>query len=159
VIVALAAAGCIGQTPEDRERDAVVDVGRHGPTHNPGAPCLLCHDFALAGTVYRRATDDTGLAGVTVTMTDDAGHVFAATSNSTGNFYVTTGGGGTAPVTGRDGAVSIPWDVVYPVHVELRSGTTRKPMRNVIHQWGSCSECHKPDPGATSAGRVFLEAP
>lgn len=154
----LAMTACLGQTPDDKARSAVVDVGPHGPTHNPGSPCLLCHDFAIAGTIYRRAGDEAGLAGVTVSMTDDAGHAFTAESNQTGNFYVTTGGGGGGAVLDGEGHTSIPWDVVYPVRVEISDMGATKKMRSVIHQWGSCAECHAPDKGATSAGRVFLEA-
>ncbi|HTJ42260.1 MAG TPA: hypothetical protein VL463_09220 [Kofleriaceae bacterium] len=129
---------CIGQTPEDQERDAVVSIGPHGPEHNPGSPCLLCHDFGLAGTIYRRAADENGVAGVTVTMTDATGRVFTEVSNATGNFYTND-----APT--------------YPVHVEISMGGVKQPMRNVVHQWGSCAECHRPDAGASSAGRIFLE--
>ena len=138
IAAACALVACIGQTPEDRERAAVVSIGDKGPEHNPGSPCLLCHGFGMAGTIYRRAADETGLAGVTVKMTDADGRVFTEVSNATGNFIV------------RDA-------VTYPVHVEISASGARKPMRNVIHQWGSCAECHTPDKGASSAGRIFLE--
>jgi hypothetical protein len=155
-LVLIVLAGCIGQTPDDQEKNSIVMTGRRGPTHNPGTPCLLCHDFAMAGTIYQRATDENGTPGVVVTMTDDANHTFQATSNETGNFYVTTGGG---PSTDESGHTTIPWDLVYPVHVTIEQGSKTKTMRSVIHQWGSCGECHKPDKGATSAGRIYLESP
>ena len=152
-------AGCIGQTPDDRARNAVVSVGRHGPTHNPGSPCLLCHGFALAGTIYQRATDENGLSGATLTMNDDAGHMFTAVSNATGNFYVNVDTSLSAPSIGREGEVVVPWSIVYPVHVEVTAAGGTKKMRNVIHQWGSCAACHTADPGAASNGRVFVEDP
>jgi hypothetical protein len=156
-IVLVVLGACIGQTPDDRARDAVVSVGRHGPTHNPGSPCLLCHDFALAGTIYQRATDDNGVVGATVTMTDAAGRSFSAVSNETGNFYVTVDSSLSEPQPTDQGEVRVPWSVIYPVHVEVTAGGATKKMRNAIHQWGSCASCHTPDPGATSNGRVYVE--
>ena len=152
-------AACIGQTPDDRARSAVVSVGHHGPTHNPGSPCLLCHGFALAGTIYQRATDENGLAGATITMTDDAGHMFTAVSNQTGNFYVNVDTSLTEAQPTDQGQVIVPWQIVYPVRVEVTAAAGTKKMRNVIHQWGSCAACHTADPGATSNGRVFVEDP
>jgi hypothetical protein len=162
VRAALAAAlltACIGQTPDDRARDEVVSSGHHGPTHNPGSQCLLCHDFALAGTIYRRAADESGLAGATVTITDSTGHSFSAVSNSTGNFYVNVDSGVSGAITGREGEARVPWAIAWPVHVEVAAGGATKKMRNEIHQWGSCARCHTPDPGATSNGRIYLEMP
>jgi hypothetical protein len=111
-ILALALGACIGQTPEDMERNQVVSEGHKGPTHNPGSPCLLCHGFALAGTIYLHATDTQGVGGVTVTMTDAAMHTFAAQSNSAGNFFVNVDTSLAAPAAGQEGEVRIPWDVV-----------------------------------------------
>jgi hypothetical protein len=139
-ILVLALGACIGQTPEDKERNGVVSVGRKGPTHNPGSPCLLCHDFTLAGTIYLHASDTSGVAGVRITMTDATGHLFGAVSNATGNFFVTE-------------------NIVFPVNVEISNGTSTKKMRNHIGQWGSCAECHSPPAGATSNGRIFVEDP
>jgi hypothetical protein len=136
-------AGCLGQTPQDVEADSLPDDGREGPTHRPGQPCLLCHGFAVAGTVYRYATDTRGLSGVEVELSDDAGHSATAITNSTGNF-----------IFERD-----PWTPLYPLHVTLRLGGVEKQMRNVVHREGSCGECHKPDKGAASPGRIFLEDP
>jgi hypothetical protein len=158
-VLALALAACIGETPEDRERSQVPSIGEKGPTHNPGSPCLLCHDFALAGTIYLHATDADGISGVPVTMSDADGHMFTALSNRTGNVYVNVDPGLAAPAPGREGEVIIPWPVVFPVNVEVGgAGATRK-MRNRINRWGSCAECHTPTAGASSNGRIFVEGP
>jgi hypothetical protein len=158
VIVALGIAACIGSTPEDRERDALSGGGK-GPTHRPGEPCRLCHDFELAGTVYRRAADTRGLAGATVKVTDAAGHAFSASTNSVGTFYATIDGSLAAPEAAEEGRVLLPWSLTYPLHVSVAKGAVEKKMRSVIHREGSCGECHKPERGPASAGRIFLEAP
>ena len=159
ILAALALGACIGQTPEDQQRNAVPSVGEKGPTHNPGSPCLLCHGFALAGTIYRRAIDTDGIAGVTVKMTDADQHAFSAISNATGNFFVNVDTGLAAPSEGREGEVIVPWPITFPVNVEVSSGGATKKMRNHIGQWGSCAECHTATPGAASNGRIFVEAP
>jgi hypothetical protein len=158
VLLLAAAPACIGSTPEDRERDA-LSGGGGGPTHRPGEPCLLCHDFELAGTVYRRATDARGLSGAKVTVTDAAGHSFVATTNSAGTFLATVDGSVGAPTGTGDGRVELPWSLVYPLRVGVAAGGTERKMRNVIHREASCGECHKPVKGAASAGRIFVEAP
>jgi hypothetical protein len=45
------------------------------------------------------------------------------------------------------------------VNVKIANAGSTKQMRNHIGQWGSCAECHKPTPGATSNGRIFVEDP
>lgn len=158
ILIALGA--CLGKTPEDHERDAVVEIGHHGPLHNPGSACLLCHGFSLGGTIYRRATDTEGLGGVTIAFTDAAGHQFQTVSNSAGNFWVQVETSLAAPSPGESpGQVGVPWDVEFPVLVEVIANGKTVKMRNQIGQWGSCAECHTPDPGARSNGRIYVEAP
>jgi hypothetical protein len=147
---------CIGSTPQDQERDALAGGGG-GPEHRPGEPCLLCHDFALAGTVYQRATDGDGVSGALVSVTDDVGHTFTAKTNQVGTFYATVDGASTSPTLGREGHVTIPWSLVFPLRVSVSRNGVEKKMRSFIHREAGCGECHKPAKGASSAGRIFLE--
>ena len=59
-----------------------------GPLMSPGQNCLACHGFTAAGTVYGSATagSGSGLAGVTVELTDANQAVVTLTSNAAGNF-------------------------------------------------------------------------
>jgi hypothetical protein len=155
--LALLASACIGETPDDRERAALAGGGG-GPTHRPGEPCLLCHDFALAGTVYQRATDTAGVAGAQVSVTDDRGHAFTATTNQVGTFYVTVDGATSSPTARGEGHLTIPWSLAFPLRVSVARGGLTKKMRSFIHREAGCGECHKPAKGAASAGRIFVEA-
>ena len=104
--------------------------------HNPGEEI-----FAVAGTVYRRASDTTGLGGVEVTVIDARGQEFTVRSNSAGNFYV------------RDGRSKLE----FPLAVELTYEGTTQIMRSVIWREGSCAACHGNDEGTDSIGRIYVE--
>ncbi|MCA9609911.1 MAG: hypothetical protein KC619_30150 [Myxococcales bacterium] len=148
--VALLASGCIGSTPEDRERDALPDDGlEEGPLHRAGQPCLLCHSssggegphFVVAGTVY--GTDGvTGRGGVRVTLTDVTGDVWELLTNEAGNFMIDE----------RE------WSPVFPLSVDLSDGTHQIGMRSPISREGSCAHCHRAELSATSAGPVEVGA-
>ena len=131
-----------------------------GPLHRPGQPCTVCHDgalgdppgFTIAGTVYQRPSDTTGLVNVTVNMLDKAGSCFSTTTNAAGNFYVT----------------SRQWTPTYPIVRTTAGGSgTCAPcaagaggrcvqMFSEIGWSGSCSSCHTQTSGPSSPGRVTL---
>jgi len=142
----------------DPAADALGPSDRpNGPEHRAGQPCLLCHDFAIAGTVYLHADDGTGLRGATVAMVDAAGHSFDASTNDVGNFYVTVSSSTPAPSQGSNGELRIPWDPVFPVHVKVSFGGQEQTMRTPIGRDGSCAGCHLAQVSATSVGRVWAE--
>lgn len=156
-LVAVLGLGCLGSTPEDAERDALGDTdhrygGEPGPQHRPGQPCLLCHGFQLAGTVYRFADDRAGVAGAQVHVTDGLGRSFTATTNSSGNFLVTRG-----DEEEEDGELGLPYELAYPLEVSIEHDTITRPMRSRIWREGSCAHCHGPEVGEGSAGRIVLE--
>lgn len=69
VTALLAATSCLGTPPEEAERNALPrDDGEGGGTHRPGQPCLLCHGFEVAGTVFEFADDTRGISGVRVAL-------------------------------------------------------------------------------------------
>jgi hypothetical protein len=147
----LAAGGC----SLDPRRDELGSSDRgNGPLHRAGQPCLVCHSFALAGTVYRHADDADGLSGASVDVTDGAGHQFSALTNEVGNFYVevragSSGGGG------RRGGTNIPWELVFPLQLKVHLGSVEKTMRTPAQRAGSCAECHS-EASAESVAKVFL---
>jgi hypothetical protein len=59
--------------------------------HNTGQDCMSgCHDqhgFTLSGTLYTSATNNTGFAGATISITDNNGAKLDLVVNSNGNFY------------------------------------------------------------------------
>jgi hypothetical protein len=121
-----------------------------GPTHRPGQPCLLCHDggraheFSVAGTVFESPLNSQGASGVTVTMVDSAGSMYAATTNAVGNFYVTPD----------------EWTPAYPLpSTTLTDGHVSTPMYSEIARNGSCAGCHTNPASPTSPGQVSLVPP
>jgi len=149
--------GCVTMTPGERS-DLPADSGSSGSRHRPGQPCLVCHNFEMAGTVYRRAGDADGLEGVEVQLTDAIGHQFTVPTNSAGTFYVRFKAGISEPrVSVSKGRVKIPWVLEYPVEVEISSGATTQVMRSRMYRRRSCAFCHTSTAGAASAGHIFLE--
>ncbi len=175
-LMTLAALGCLATSPEQIAEDALGDTDhcvteRDGerecgsPLHRPGQPCLVCHSrehnpgeeiFAVAGTVYRRASDTTGLGGVDVTVIDALGQEVTVRTNSAGNFYVRDGRSnfdeGPERGEGRIGS-----RLEFPLVVELTYEDTTQMMRSVIWREGSCAACHGNDEGTDSTGRIFVE--
>lgn len=158
---ALALAGCIGTTPEDAERRALPDDEDGEPEHRPGQPCLLCHDFAIAGTVYYRASDRTGFEGAEVDIEDAAGNRFVALTNRAGNFIVEVRGGLSAPEQRSRGRLDVPWEPEFPLSIAVRSGGVEQVMESLAWREGSCAGCHGPTVEADSAGPIYIvkEAP
>lgn len=92
-------------------------------TMRPGDDCLACHGFGAAGTVYASAAAlaGEGLSGVTVRITDDAGHDVTRTSNAAGNFYTSQ-------------------SLVPPLQVSITAGGATRTMANAPN--GACNTCH-----------------
>ena len=166
--------GCLGVSPEQQARD---ELGREpfiggeeedddgGPEHRPGQPCLVCHgrrgnigdaEFAVAGTVYLRATDPLGVAGAEVHIVDDAGWAFTATTNRTGNFMVAVSGDVSAAVATGDGRLLVPRPPVFPLTIGVRLGTEEQTMRSRAHREGSCAACHRAEIGTDTVDRIYL---
>jgi hypothetical protein len=167
LLLALLAA-CFTSVEEEAARDLGPEVGDPGPTHRPGQPCLVCHGptyspgeevFALAGTIYRRATDTQGLFAADVQMTDADDRRFTVLTNEAGNFMVRFDEDVSEPTDDDEGRLLLPFQPTFPVHVEVRDGVREKEMRNVIAREGSCAHCHTDPVNATSNGRVFVEDP
>ena len=149
------AVGCSYDDPRVAELPA---PGGGSPTHRPGQPCLLCHGFAIAGTIYQRASDGRGVQGAAVAITDAAGHEMVATSNSAGNFYLEVQSGLGAPQAGRQGNLRIPWEPVFPLRIKVSLGGLQKQMRTSVHREGACSICHSLNgAGTDTVSKIFLE--
>lgn len=159
VACACAITGCLGTTPQEAEADRIGDDPPHGPEHNPGNDCLVCHTFAIAGTVYLRATDAQGVGGARVTMTDARDRTFGAVTNRAGNFIVERGSGGEGFTIDDEGTTELEFDPAFPVRVRVSMGDLQQEMLTSIHRHGGCNDCHRREPGADSVGRVYLEAP
>lgn len=121
-----------------------------GPTHRPGQPCVTCHEargpgrpeMRFGGTIYAVKGQTQPLANVTVHLVDAMGSKIDATTNSAGNFWVT----------------SDAWDPVWPVHVSLEYGAQQAAMSTHVGRTGSCGDCHFDPPAKDTPGRVYLVA-
>jgi hypothetical protein len=158
LLAAIAAgAGCIGQSPEQAEADALGPDPSglpEGPLHRPGFPCTRCHgdawwqqspSFELAGTIYRDPSGSRGEEGADVVVRDATGRELTVRTNRSGNFYF------------REGDA----DLVFPLRVSVRVGEHEQTMRGLIWRERSCSACHRGPSGEASTGPVFVreEAP
>lgn len=148
--------GCLGTTPEEARAARIGTDPPEGPTHNPGNDCLACHGFAVAGTVYLRATDAEGLPGALVRVTDALDRSFEAVTNEAGNFYAEGGGGAGGFRMDDEGQTELGFTPVYPLRVHVSSGDLSRDMITSIRREGSCNVCHASAPGTDSVGRVFL---
>jgi mono/diheme cytochrome c family protein len=155
----------VGQIGEG-EPEAPGERERGGPEHRAGQRCVDCHSeeshregpiFVLAGTVYARVTDAYGVEGATVHVVDAAGHEFVATSNRPGNFMVRRDDRVPYAWTAERGQAFVPWDIVYPLEVDVSLGDTTRIMRSRIHREGSCAGCHaRAGADAPHVGRVAV---
>jgi hypothetical protein len=167
IVAAVTLAAC--ESPREREADALgpePGPGEPGPRHRPGQPCLVCHSaeepigeivFDVAGTVYE-AEDDPITPGrdVEVTVTDADGETFVAITNVAGNFAIIARADVGQPLEIGEGIWQVPGTLDFPIRVELRRGPYAEEMKSFAHRERSCNACHAGDPGAASAGRVFL---
>lgn len=160
--------GCLGTSPAEARRQAIGD-GDYDleEEHNPGKPCLACHDrdfhpggdvFAVAGTVYLRASDpdERGLAGVDVFIRDAVGRELHAVTNDAGNFMVEVDPDEAGEH--EDGRLTVADWPEYPLEVRISQGDMEQRMLTPIHREGSCAGCHDGEADATSVGRVFLQS-
>ena len=121
-----------------------------GPLHRAGQPCLVCHDgaagdpgaFSMAGTIYQGGNTLDALVGGTVTLQGADGVTATATTNASGNFYLTP-----AEYTPK-----------YPVHVtSVAQGGVSVVMHSHIGGDGSCAGCHVDPAGPDSPGHVYFQ--
>ena len=160
VLAVISTSGCLGETPEDRE---IADLGSYDDgdeEHRPGQPCLLCHGFEVAGTVFRNFDDDdeSGLEGAEVIMTDDIGREFTALTNAAGNFIVEIDSGLSAPRQRNRGLLEIPFAPAFPLSVTVRFGDQEQVMESLIWRDGSCAGCHRgSEPRADGVEKIWVE--
>jgi cytochrome c553 len=174
LLTVVAAAGCVGDSPEEQLRaaqqcppgDRACEGG--SPEHRPGQACLACHgpdfqsaglQFEVAGTIYLRAGDAEGVSGAEVTVHDADGHDFSVLTNRTGNFMVSIDSTLDVPRDRGRGVAQIPWALRYPLEVKVEASDRERAMRSRIQREGSCAKCHTDPVSATSAGRIFVLAP
>ncbi len=160
----LCLAGCIGVSPEQQlQKDLGPDTGPYnsGPLHRAGFPCTNCHGdlwwqdhptFELAGTVYRTPTDEGGMNGAEVHITDANGQKITVQTNQAGNFFLVTSGAGN--LRGGEGSATVT-ALAFPLRVSVKTGTGEQKMRGLIWRERSCANCHSKQLGAASNGRVF----
>jgi hypothetical protein len=101
--------------------------------------CLACHgSFRVAGTVFGSATADSGsgLAGVTVIITDANQVDTTLTTNAAGNFFTT------APLT-------LPLKKAVVQRNGTRTEMAGPPM-------GDCNRCHTLPAAGGASGRIHL---
>jgi hypothetical protein len=105
---------------------------------NTGQACLGCHNvarggqqpFKIAGTVYAGATSTTGVAGATVTITDNNQAVTTIVTSTAGNFWATNA-------------------FAFPVKVSVSKCPDTVSMPTTASS-GDCNSCH------TSGTRIHL---
>lgn len=162
-LLAIGAAGCVFETPEERLQAAQGEYYDGDEKHRPGQNCLICHSvdyspgddiFAVAGTVYDRPDDVKGLEGAEVIMLDSDGREFSVLTNSVGNFMVEAGGdGGGREVSGK---LKLLFDPTFPLWVRVQHNGQEREMKSPIWQAGGCAHCHKKSPDVDAEVRVFL---
>jgi len=158
LLVTLSISGGCTDPVRDAQIQALGDeTGPIGPDHRPGQPCVLCHSaggpasnkpFALAGTIYKNATDDTGAKDITVQFVDARGQgpfQLPLPTSDSGNFYV--------PLED--------WPkLAFPVRVALYTDPNKAPvqtMKSLIGREGSCNYCHRPNVIPEAGGKLSKE--
>ena len=135
MLALLLAFACGGHDDDDKNNELMA----------PGQNCLGCHasggaaggaSFTAAGTVFGSAAADTGsgLAGVTVIITDANATDTTLTTNAAGNFYTRA-------------ALALPLKKATVV----RNGT-RTEMGGVPE--GACNRCHTLPATGGASGRI-----
>ncbi len=119
-----------------------------GPLHRPGQPCLACHggegpadsEFAFAGTLYQRPSDDRPLHDARVHVIDSLGAEYTVVSNCAGNFWA--------------GAEN--YRPVWPAWVKVEYQGDAVEMTSAIFRDGSCGACHGDRATPNDAGHVYF---
>ena len=170
ILLCVGLAACLATSPESAAEEALGGeiLGlHHGPLHRPGQPCLVCHGensswgrntFEIAGTVFERAADKRGPAGVEVVLTDVNGNEYVAKTNKTGNFFVTVDSGASAPSSRSNGELVIPKAFAFPLHVKIRSGSNEQKMHSLVWRNSSCADCHRGPANDLSNGPIYMQA-
>lgn len=142
ILVALATGACLS-LPDPVHDRAVERLGAEDPIgpgalHRAGQPCATCHgpsgpaatDFSIAGTVFAGPGSLVGVGGARIDLVDAAGTrppvSTPITTNCVGNFWIARS----------------TWDPVFPVHVIVSKGDTRREMKSDIGRAASCADCH-----------------
>ena len=114
----------------------------NGANMRPGEPCVGCHRFTIAGTVYptgHEPNDCNGVgtsAGATVVVTDAKGTMLRLSVNSAGNFYSST-------------TITTPYTAVVQTSKGARAMTA--PQTN-----GNCNSCHTQNGSNGAPGRIVI---
>ena len=126
LVLLASALACGGHDDDDKDNELMA----------PGQNCMDCHGFTVAGTVFGSATADSGsgLAGVTVIITDANSVDTTLTTNAAGNFF-------------SGAALALPLKKAAVV----RNGT-RTDMDGVPA--GDCNRCHTLPATGGAAGRI-----
>jgi cytochrome c553 len=115
-----------------------------GQYHRAGQPCATCHGdegpanvtFTIAGTVFFGPANNSppvGVGNATVTLLDDSGSKFTATTNCVGNFFVHPG----------DWPGHPQFPVLVTVSGQPEGQTLTLSMQSHIGRAASCAECHQ----------------
>lgn len=115
------------------------------PEMNPGMACNACHRseregpiFQIAGTVYPTYHEPDlclGQVGVTVEVTDAAGHTVVMTTNASGNFSY------------EGDALAL------PISAKVTNGDASVTMTKPVDT-GDCNSCHTQDGNNGAPGRI-----
>ncbi len=125
-LLLVSALACGGHDDDDKNNELMA----------PGQNCMACHGFTVAGTVFGTANADSGsgLAGVTVIITDANQVDTTLITNGAGNFF-------------SGAALALPLKKAAVV----RNGT-RTEMGGVPA--GDCNRCHTLPATGGAAGRI-----
>jgi len=145
-------AGCLGTSPEERQRADLGSANDGNEEHRPGQPCLACHGsefnpggsvFEVAGTVYLNADDAEGLEGAEVSIIDNAGTAITARTNRVGNFMIQIDRAVDGPTQLGTGRTLIAAAPVFPLNIAVRYQGIDKSMQSLAWRAGSCATCHQ----------------
>lgn len=128
LLLLASAMACGGHDDDDKDNELMA----------PGQNCMACHGFSVAGTVFGSATADSGsgLAGVTVIITDANSVDTTLTTNAAGNFF-------------SGAALALPLKKATVVRNGTRTDMAGAPA-------GDCNRCHTLPATGGAAGRIHV---
>ncbi len=130
VLGLLACLACGGHEDDDKNNALMA----------PGQNCQACHaPFTVAGTVFGTASADTGtgLAGISVILTDANQVDTTLTTNAAGNFFTSA-------------ALALPLKKTAVVRNGQRTEMGAAPE-------GACNHCHALPPSGGAPGRIYAQ--
>lgn len=130
VLGLLACLACGGHDDDDKNNALMA----------PGQNCQACHaPFTVAGTVFGTASADTGtgLAGISVILTDANQVDTTLTTNAAGNFFTSA-------------ALALPLKKTAVVRNGQRTEMGAAPE-------GACNRCHALPPTGGAPGRIYAQ--